>query len=551
MANPKSTATKARRTATAQVGSTWTATIRETVESIVLALILAFLFRTFEAEAFVIPTGSMAPTLQGRHKDIRCPKCGYEYRVGASEEVDDSGNRQPCSVENVTCPMCRYTQNVDPVDAANRSDYPSYNGDRIIVNKFAYDVSDPQRWDVVVFKYPEDAKTNYIKRLVGTPSERIRILSGDIYTAPLGSDAFQIARKPPEKLRAMLQPVYDNDYVVPELIKAGLPALATLERRLENQRRLQIVLRRKSIARAGLAALSTHFAGRCAANGGQYDVWQNYLDGKPFAAPGPSLIDDFYAYNDADFTPPGCSRGPQEIQHWVGDLSLDCQLEAKSDRGAVTLELVKGGVQFRCHIDLATGEATLSISSLRDFAPVGQTSIRAPGKYDVSFSNVDERLLLSVNGQMISFDGPTTYQPLSNKRPVSTMPEVGSNVATDLSPVGIAVEDGASVNVSHLKIRRDIYYTADPGPGGVDFALETDRSRILDLQDDQFFMLGDNSPRSKDGRYWRPENYVDRRLLIGKALFVYWPHSFNYVELGSKKIPFPFWPNFERMRFVH
>src|SRR5438067_1059753 len=40
---------------------------RETIESIVVAFVLAFLFRTFEAEAFVIPTGSMAPTLYGQH----------------------------------------------------------------------------------------------------------------------------------------------------------------------------------------------------------------------------------------------------------------------------------------------------------------------------------------------------------------------------------------------------------------------------------------------------------------------------------------------------
>ena len=43
---------------------------RETVESIALAVILAFLFRAFVAEAFVIPTGSMAPTLMGQHKDV-------------------------------------------------------------------------------------------------------------------------------------------------------------------------------------------------------------------------------------------------------------------------------------------------------------------------------------------------------------------------------------------------------------------------------------------------------------------------------------------------
>ncbi len=174
------------------VGSTatWTATIRETIESIVLALILAFLFRTFEAEAFVIPTGSMAPTLQGRHKDIRCPKCGYEYRTGASKEVDDAGNPVDCELIEATCPMCGYTVNVGGHD----SKYPSYNGDRIIVNKFAYDISNPQRWDVVVFKYPGDAKINYIKRLVGLPSERIRIQNGDVYVAPLNSESFQIAQ---------------------------------------------------------------------------------------------------------------------------------------------------------------------------------------------------------------------------------------------------------------------------------------------------------------------------------------------------------------------
>ncbi|MBL9125168.1 MAG: hypothetical protein JNG90_16140, partial [Planctomycetaceae bacterium] len=43
---------------------------RETIESIIIALMLAFLFRTFEGEAFEIPTGSMGPTLMGRHKDV-------------------------------------------------------------------------------------------------------------------------------------------------------------------------------------------------------------------------------------------------------------------------------------------------------------------------------------------------------------------------------------------------------------------------------------------------------------------------------------------------
>src|SRR6478609_3035539 len=99
--------------------------IRETVESIVIAFVLAFLFRTFEAEAFVIPTGSMAPTLQGRHKDILCPQCGYSYRVSASAEVDNhTGARiAGCYVDEATCPMCNYKLHINPEDPKLRAEY--------------------------------------------------------------------------------------------------------------------------------------------------------------------------------------------------------------------------------------------------------------------------------------------------------------------------------------------------------------------------------------------------------------------------------------------
>ncbi len=59
-------------------------------------------------------------------------------------------------------------------------------GDFILVNKFAYglrlpvtkdkvvDIADPQRGDVVVFRYPQDPSVDYIKRLVGLPGDTIR-----------------------------------------------------------------------------------------------------------------------------------------------------------------------------------------------------------------------------------------------------------------------------------------------------------------------------------------------------------------------------------------
>ena len=121
--------------------------------------------------------------------------------------------------------MCRYTALLGPNNPQHAS-YPSYSGDRILVGKFIYELADPKRWDVIVFKFPgdatTDARTNFIKRLVGLPGETIRIQHGDVWVRR-GQEPFQIARKPPEKLLAMLQPVFDNDYM-PQIAKCGWPA---------------------------------------------------------------------------------------------------------------------------------------------------------------------------------------------------------------------------------------------------------------------------------------------------------------------------------------
>ncbi|MEZ6081379.1 MAG: S26 family signal peptidase [Pirellulaceae bacterium] len=68
---------------------------RETIESIIVAFILAFLFRAFVAEAFVIPTGSMAPTLMGAHKDLFCQHCGRQYQASASSEFNSATGSEP------------------------------------------------------------------------------------------------------------------------------------------------------------------------------------------------------------------------------------------------------------------------------------------------------------------------------------------------------------------------------------------------------------------------------------------------------------------------
>jgi signal peptidase I len=105
--------------------------IREWVESIIIAFLLAMVIRTFVVQAFKIPTGSMRQTL--------------------------------------------------------------LEGDLILVNKFIYGAKipfinkrlpalrQPKRGDVIVFIYPEDPKKDFIKRLVGLPGETLEIRNGTIY----------------------------------------------------------------------------------------------------------------------------------------------------------------------------------------------------------------------------------------------------------------------------------------------------------------------------------------------------------------------------------
>lgn len=63
-------------------------TFRELIETIVFVVVLVLMLKTFLAEAFVIPTGSMANTLLGYHHKVACDQCGYPNLVNASSEAE-------------------------------------------------------------------------------------------------------------------------------------------------------------------------------------------------------------------------------------------------------------------------------------------------------------------------------------------------------------------------------------------------------------------------------------------------------------------------------
>lgn len=54
-------------------------------------------------------------------------------------------------------------------------------GDRLFGNRLAYLKDDPQRFDVVIFRYPDDESKLFIKRVIGLPGDTIDIHDGEVY----------------------------------------------------------------------------------------------------------------------------------------------------------------------------------------------------------------------------------------------------------------------------------------------------------------------------------------------------------------------------------
>jgi signal peptidase I len=71
----------------------------------------------------------------------------------------------------------------------------------------------------------------------------------------------------------------------------------------------------------------------------------------------------------------------------------------------------------------------------------------------------------------------------------------------------------------------------------------------FELGQDEFFVLGDNSPASSDARLWSTQHFVERDLLVGKALFVYWPHPLN-LPIPGTDVSLGVIPNFWGMGLI-
>ncbi len=502
-----------------------------------------FVLQAWVLEAFVIPTGSMADTLWGYHKMVLCPECGHTFAVNASSEADPSGGRPTQRVTACTCPNCR----ADIDFERSRLDPVLTSGDRIVCAKLAY--GPLQRQQLAVFRYPvqperDGVRLNYAGRLIGLPGETIAIAQGDLYvhdqprTVPtperffdspysgyawrgqpdeqrqsheeaerlFADGKFQIIRKSPAQILAMRQLVFDNNH------RGKDGAMARSRWKLGNQ--------------GEPPAPANTPTGSYVLPESSSLSWLRYSHFHSPTAETRQLITDFSGYNSGNG---GFMRGNGD--HWVGDLILECQVECEQPQGELRLELSKGNERYQAVFDLASGQCKLV--RLRPAEKQTETldsrvaAWRRPGRNQLRFANVDSRLIVWVNDELIFGDG-VEYAASGPQGPM----------ANDLEPASIGAS-GVAATVSDIKLWRDTYYTtyspglsrggdvsltgealSDPAKWDAQEELRKPTPMLMYVHPGHYLFLGDNSPASADSRSW---GLVPAKHIIGPAAFRYFP----------------------------
>jgi signal peptidase I len=485
---------------------------REVFETVVFVVVLVLMLKLFVAEAFVIPTGSMATTLLGDNIKVTCPECGYTFPVTAA--VQQGVRAKP---DLADCQNCG-----NQFRPSNSNEWNS--GDRVLVAKYEYHIKSPQRFDVPVFKFPQEPynqaeKTamNYIKRLCGLPGETLAIYKGDLYVT---EKLTYPGRPRPDRPLDLWKHERDHDYTYfrdPDAIalfqSGGFQPVRKTPEQILVVRRLVFDLDRQPKGLTGVAKTRWHAVPDDGAgwtmdekgfkHSGVQMGWMRYHHVEPgwetgAAARQPALIMDHLGYNYRTSSPP----------QWVPDLIVDCTAEFGTATDTVVLELTKAGDKFRAvfdngvcrliHIPAVTADKLIVLAEK-------PTPITSAGRYDLRLANVDSRLTVWVNGKVLDFGSAAEY--------ASPDRDNFRDTTTDLhEPARIGAT--GNVSISKVQLWRDVYYTCN----------EAGECQVQTyyIQPGHYFCLGDNSASSADGRSW---GLVPERLMLGRAVVVYWPPS--------------------------
>jgi signal peptidase I len=358
---------------------------RDNIEAVTMAIIMAVMLKYFIVEAYKIPTGSMQPTLMGN---------------------EETGIY-----------------------------------DRIIVDKLSFHFRDPERFEVVVFKYPLDRSKNFIKRVCGMPDEELRIENGDLWTRKKPDEPWKILRRPPPIQREVWKRLDPDD--------ARYATWRVDGPRWTSHTRAAVEARGDGSARIPNDGAS---------------VVDNYRDGYP-GKMGSAII------------------RRQAGGHPVGDLRVEGKVKPLAGCKLVTIELREGNRRYKLELpgpaagdDAKPAIRTEGLPSSSDWKL--PTSVDAPRAWklsagkSISFGaqNMDDMLELDVDGdKLLELEIPS---------------------AADQASSITLRQDGDGADFTDLETYRDIYYTNEHG------------TTQFKIPPGSYVMLGDNTQDSSDSREW-------------------------------------------------
>jgi signal peptidase I len=423
-----------------------------TAASAAIGYTIALGVRATLVELFVIPTGSMAPTVLGEHGLHTCPNCGREFAVHSVPRLP--GERVPAMDDDTRCGTCGKTFHV-PAGASHAG------GDRIAVDKTV----EVDRWDLAVFRKPDEPELNYLKRVIGLPGETIDWHAGEVFAD--GS----FLRKPPGTMESLWFPVSDTAFIPKEpgerkwIPDGGEPGW-----------------RQDGDGWRGMAAKEATARLR--------------FDGN---------IESSYEYN-------GDERHTPIVK--VTDVMVRLTT-ANAPLGTLAVNWKFAGIGIAFEVD----EESSALKILQT-EPVGRELAAEPFPElalklePIEFAIRDGQAYVRRAGAVIASAefGPST---LAEHRAQFAR----ARTRKERCEIALAIR-GGSAHVGRIELFRDVYYLspADLKLRGPDVYAQANRPVVLG--DDEYWMLGDNSAAAQDARFWGP---VTKDALIGVAKWIYWP----------------------------